>query len=91
MNGLSGAQIMPSIRWSLVKLPTREMPWVLPKELQAPPSFKPRTRLSHRPRTWACRDSRRGGIGKWYMVFPKFDWFLETSKTEMLVKKSDKT
>lgn len=71
---------MPSIRWSLVKPPLREMP-----RMPAPPSFK--------PRTWACRDSRRGGIGKWllYVVFPKFDWFLETSKTEKLVKKSDKT
>lgn len=36
MNGLSGAQIMPSIRWSLVKLPTREMPWMLPTELAGP-------------------------------------------------------
>lgn len=26
-----------------------------------------------------------------YMVVSKFDWFLETSKPEKLVKKSDKT
>lgn len=71
---------MHPVRWTLAKLPMKEMAWMLSGELQAPPSIKSHTRLGHRSRDRDCRDSRRPGIGgdtgKWYYTaFPEFDWY----------------
>lgn len=58
-----------------------------PSQLQAPYKVKPQAQnlgLQGLKEVW----DRKMVL---YMVFPKFDWFLETSKKEKLVKKSDKT